>query len=113
MYERSAIVLERYFEKIFGFTKENNLKLNYENYCKMLEAVKEYQKVVEEEEKGIVKFDEVAKEIEEIQNEQAELHKSNLELENARNVFFNDLGENPNTLDTKLQKIEGIMDENN
>ena len=113
MYERSAIVLERYFEKIFGFTKENNLKLNYENYCKMLEAVKEYQKVVEEEEKVIVKFDEVAKEIEEIQNEQAELHKSNLELENARNVFFNDLGENPNTLDTKLQKIEGIMDENN
>ena len=31
MYERSAIVLERYFEKVFGFNKENNLKTNYEN----------------------------------------------------------------------------------
>ena len=32
MYERSAIILERYFDKILGITKENNLKTNYGNY---------------------------------------------------------------------------------
>ena len=82
MYERSAIVLERYFEKLFGFHKENNLKTNYENYSKIIEELKEYQKTIEEEEKVIQKFYEVALEIEEIQNEQEKLHESNLELEN-------------------------------
>lgn len=28
MYERSAIVLEKYFNKVFGFNESNNLK-NY------------------------------------------------------------------------------------
>lgn len=113
MYERSAIVLERYFEKLFGFYKENNLKTNYNNYSKIIEELKEYQKTIDEEEKVIRKFDEVALEIEEIQNEQAKLHESNLELENERNRLFNDLGENPNTLDNKLQKLEEKMEKNN
>lgn len=113
MYERSAIVLERYFERIFGFHKENNLRTNYENYGKIIEELKEYQRTIDEEEKVIRKFDEVALEIEEIQNKQSKLHESNLELENERNRLFNDLGENPNTLDNKLQKIEQKMDKNN
>lgn len=113
MYERSAIVLERYFEKIFGFSKENNLKTNYENYSKIIEEIKEYKRIIEEEEKVIGKFDEVATEIEDIQNRQLKLHESNLELENQRNKLFNDLGENPNTLDNKLQKIEEKIEKNN
>lgn len=113
MYERSAIVLERYFERIFGFYKENNLRTNYDNYGKIIEELKEYQRTIDEEEKVIRKFDEVALEIEEIQNKQSKLHESNLELENERNSLFNDLGENPNTLDNKLQKIEQKMDKNN
>lgn len=113
MYERSAIVLERYFEKNFGFDKENNLRANYENYGRVIEEVKEYQRIIEEEEKVIGKFDEVATEIEEIQKKQEGLYESNLELENERNRFFNDLGENPNTLDNKLQKVEETIEENN
>ena len=97
MYERSAIVLERYFENLFGFNKENNLRTNYENYGKIIEQVKEYQEITEEEERVIGKFDEVATEIEDIQKEQAKLYESNLELERERNILFNDLGENPNT----------------
>ena len=113
MYERSAIVLERYFEKVFGFNKENNLKTNYENYSKIIGEIKDYQKIIEEEEKVISKFDEVANEIEDIQNRQANLHESNLELENQRNRLFNDLSENPNTLDNRLQKIEEKIEKNN
>lgn len=113
MYERSAIVLERYFEKIFGFHQENSLKTNYENYIRIIEEVKEYQEIVEEEEKVIEKFDEVATQIEEVQKRQAKLHESNIELENEKNRLFNDLGENPNTLDNKLQKIEKVLEKNN
>lgn len=113
MYERSAIVLERYFEKIFGFTKENNLKTNYENYGTIIQEIKEYQKTTDEEEKVILKFDEIANEIETMQNKQAKLHESNIELENERNKIFSDLGENPNTLDIKLQKIETALENNN
>ena len=112
MYERSAIVLERYFDRIFGFNKENNLKTNYENYCKIIEEVKEYEKTLKEEEKIIEKFDEVAQEIETIQKRQAELHESNVELETERNRLFNDLGENPNTIDNKLQEIEKVQEKN-
>ena len=68
MYERSAIVLERYFDKIFGENKENNLKTNYGNYTRIIEELKEYQRIIEEEEKVIRKFDEIAVEMEKIQN---------------------------------------------
>ena len=110
MYERSAIVLERYFDKIFGENKENNLKTNYGNYTRIIEELKEYQRIIEEEEKVIRKFDEIAVEMEKIQKEQSEIHESNLEMENERNRLFNDLGENPNTLDNKLKKIMGPLD---
>ena len=50
MYERSAIVLENYFDKILGLNKENNLKNNYENYSRLIQEIKEYQKMIEEEE---------------------------------------------------------------
>ena len=111
MYERSAIVLERYFDKIFGKNKENNLKTNYGNYTRIIEKLKEYQRIIEEEEKIIRKFDEVAVEMEKIQKEQSEIHESNLEMENERNKLFNDLGENPNTVwasDCNPPKLNGI-----
>ena len=113
MYERSAIVLERYFEELFGFNKPNNLKDNYENYKTIIEEVREYQKTVKEEEKEMIKFDEAASKIQEIQKKQAKLHQSNEELEKQRDLIFNDLGENPNTLDSKLKEIEKILDNNN
>ena len=113
MYERSAIVLERYFKKVFGFDKEINLKTNYEHYKLFIDGLKKYQDIVNEEEKIIEKFDEVASEIEEIQNEHARIYELNLELEKQRNQLFNDLGENPNTLDKKLQKIEENIEQNN
>ena len=56
MYERNAIVLERYFEKIFSFTKEDNLKTNFENYKKIIETINEYKKTADEEETAILKF---------------------------------------------------------
>lgn len=113
MYERNAIVIERYLEEIFGFTKENNLKTNFENFVQIIEFINDYKKTADEEENAIVKFDEVAQEIESIQNRQKKIHEMNVELEDQRNKYFSDLGENPNTLDNKIQKIEDRLENNN
>ena len=88
MYERSAIVLEKYFEKLLGFNKENSIKENYKNYEKIIKETKEYQKILEEEDRVIKKFDEVVKEIEEIQKRQEKLHNNNIEMEDERNKLF-------------------------
>lgn len=113
MYERSAIVLERCFERLFKFNQENNLKENYESFCDLVEQIKEYQKTSVEEENVIEKFDDIASKIETIQRNQTKLNESNLELEQERNRLFNDLGENPNALDSKLRTIEKTLNANN
>lgn len=113
MYERSAIVLENYFSKIFRLDRTKNLKVNYEEYAQMIEEIKEYQRVMQEEERVIKKFDESAEEIEEIQRKQHQLHEDNMNLENQRDQIFNDLSENPSTLDQQLEDIEQKLEENN
>ena len=106
MYERSANVLERYFENLLGNNKQVNLKTNFQIYSDIVEEMVQYDTLVTEEEKVIQKFDEVASEIQTIQTMQERLHKSNEKLEEDRNTFFGDLDQNPNTLDNKLRKIE-------
>ena len=113
MYERSAIVLENYFDKKLGLDKENNIRNNYENYKKIIEEIKEYQRVISEEENVISRFEESAKEIESMQNKQHKIHEINVKLEEERNELFNDLSENTSTLDQRLKKIEDIFDKNN
>ena len=113
MYERSAIVLENYFEKILGLSKDNNLRNNYENYNRLIEEIKEYQRIIGEEEKVIEKFEESASEIEGLQSKQKKIYDVNIKVEEERNELFNDLSENTSSLDQRLQKIEGIVDKNN
>ena len=113
MYERSAIVLENYFDKKLGLDKENNIRNNYENYKKIIEVIKEYQRTINEEEKVIARFEEAAKEIETMQKKQQKIHEENVKLEEQRNELFNDLSENTSTLDQRLKKIEDVFDKNN
>ena len=106
MYERNAIVLERYFEKKFGFDKTNNIKLNYTNFSDLLEELEKYQIAVLEEEKIIQTFDEIAQKIQIIQKKQEKLCATNEKLEEERNRLFNLLDENPSTIENKLEKSE-------
>ena len=80
MYERNAIVLERYFEKKFGFDKPNNLKINYTNFGDLVEELEKYQITVIEEEKVIQEFEEIAKKIQIIQKAQEKLCATNEKL---------------------------------
>ena len=113
MYERSAIVLERYFNGIFGFDKKINLKTIYKDYKEIIEELQKYQSILEEEDKVINKFDEVANEIRKIQKEQKRIYKANIDFEEERNQLFDSLDEEPEIIEKKLKKIEENIDKNN
>lgn len=113
MYERSAIVLEKYFNKIFGFNEKNNLKNLYNSYKNIIEETCKYQEIIEEEEKQIEQFDQIANEIRNIQQEQKKIYKSNIKLEEDRNKLFDDLDEDPALLEKKLEKIGQTILSNN
>ena len=113
MYERSAIVLERYIEKLFQFDKPNNLMINYKNFKELLDEVEQYQGLAEKEGKIIKEFDDTVKEIESIQAKQAKICEENQRLEKNRNQLFMDLGEDSEILDNKFKKIENTLEENN
>lgn len=113
MYERSAIVLERYIEKILKFDNQYNLKSNYNNFKRIIEELENYQIISTKEGKIIQEFDEAVKKIEEIQKEQEKIFNSNIKLEGERNKLFSDLDETPQTLEKKFNKIEDLIEENN
>ena len=113
MYERSAIVLERYMEKILKLNKEYNLKRNSENYGELIKEIEDYQTVTERELEVIQEFDDTAKEIENLQQEQEKLYKENKKLEDERAQLFTELGEDAQVLEIKLKKIEGTIEKNN
>ncbi len=113
MYERSAIVLEKYMDKIFEFNKIYNLKTNFSNYKSLIEEIANYQILSEKEGKIIQEFDENAKRIEEIQKKQNKIYEENQKLEKARSTLFEDLGEDAEVLDSKFIKIEDSIEQNN
>ena len=113
MYERSAIVLERYFNYLFGFQKEYNLKTNYQNFISLVDELQKYQAIVIEEEQVIKVFDEVAKKIQEIQKKQEKISNANVKLEEDRGKLFNNLEESPSLIEKKFIKLETSIDNNN
>ncbi len=113
MYERSAIVLERYLEKLLKFDKTYNLKKNNENYSELINEIENYQIMTNKETKVIQEFDDAVAKIEGLQQEQERLCKSNMKLESDRVQFFKDLGEDAQVLDGKFKRIEVALDKNN
>ncbi len=113
MYERSAIVLERYLEKLLKFDKTYNLKKNNENYTELISEIENYQIMTNKETKVIQEFDDAVAKIEGLQQEQERLCKTNMKLESDRVQFFKDLGEDAQVLDGKFKRIEVSLDKNN
>lgn len=113
MYERSAIVLERYVEKVLQLNKDYNVKINCKNYIELIEEMEEYEVITTKEGKIIEEFDHMAKKIEDLQKQQDKICEANMNLEEDRNRLFKDLGENSTTLEKNLIKIENTIDKNN
>lgn len=113
MYERSATILEKNFNEIFGFNRKINLKTIFKDYKEIIEELEKYQSILEEEEKVINGFDIVASEIRKIQKEQKNIYESNINLEEEKMSLFEDLDEEPGTTEKKFKKIEEKIDKNN
>lgn len=113
MYERSANLLEKFFNNILGTNEEINVKVLYKEYKELVEETKKYEELLESEDKIINEFDEIANKIRDIQKEQNKLYNTNISLEEERNQLFNTLDEEPDVINSKLGKIEEKCKKNN
>lgn len=93
MYERSAIVLERYFNKLLGYDMPNNLKTNFYDYNDLVQALEKYKDISEEEEIIMQEYDSIANKIRSTQKTQEGLFKKNNKLQEERNELFQNIDE--------------------
>lgn len=105
MYERNAIVLERYFNEMFGYNMKNNIKTNFKDYCELVECLEKYRIVSEEEETIMQEYDSIANDIREIQRRQETLNKKNNRYQEERANIFQNIDENSDTIQKKLYSI--------
>ena len=67
MYERNAIVLERYFYNLFKYNEVSNLKENYNNYCTLVNCFENFKNSTEAEHIADDEFKKITDEIKKIQ----------------------------------------------
>ena len=113
MYERNAIVIDRYFSGIFGYDDKSNLKNNYSNYCDMVTKFKKYQDVSNEEDQIMLEVEKIANEIKNTQKMQESFYKKTLKLQEDRKNLFEDLDEDASELRRKFEKIGEDLEKNN
>lgn len=113
MYERSAIVLEKYFDTLFGLNQKYNVKEIFKSFESIVKEIEKYQIIITKEEKAKKEFDKISDDIAQLQKAQNRLYRSNLKLEEERNSLFNTLEETPTSVEKKLIKIESAINENN
>ena len=113
MYERSAIVLERYFDNWLGLKDECNIRDNYKNYCNIVEKLEKYQVNYQKEVVATKEYNEVLTKIKDIQAEQKELYKKSAKLEYNRNLLFNNIDGKVEDTRTCIEKIEEEVAANN
>ena len=105
MYERNAIVLERYFNQMFGYDMKNNIKENFKNYCELIEALQNYTNTTEDEEEAMIQYDSIANKIGEIQKKQAILNKKNKKYQQDRESIFEIIDEDANLVQKKIDDV--------
>lgn len=113
MYERSAVILERYFANNFYYNDKHNLKNNYDNYCILIDILEKYQEISKTEDKIINECEDIANNIKQIQKNQNSLYRKTLKLHEDRNSIFENIDESANELGKQLDKIEIEIDKNN
>ena len=105
MYERNAIVLERYFNQMFGYNMKNNIKTNFKDYCDLVESLEKYRDITDEEDNIMQEYDSIANKIREIQKKQEILSKKNAKLEAERDGLFQNIDENSDAIQRKFDNV--------
>ena len=113
MYERSAIVLERYFENLLGYRREGNIRDNFNNYCDLVEKLEKYQINYEKELAATEEFEESLNKIRLIQASQKRLYEKSVKLEYNRNLLFNNIEAKVTDTRKCIEKIEADVEKNN
>ena len=106
MYERNAIVIDRYFSSLFGFDKKNNIKNNANNYFELVEALEKYQNASDEENIIMTDFESIALKIKNTQSKQEDLELKERKYFEYRKILFENLDEDDLTLKKEFDKIE-------
>ena len=113
MYERNAIVIDRYFSGMFGYDEKSNLENNYSNYCDLVAKLERYQEITSKENNIMIEFERVANEIKEIQGMQETYYKRNLKMQETIRDLFDNLDDKPEMLQRKFNKVEDELNKNN
>ena len=113
MYERSAIVLERYFDNLLGYGNECNLRENYNNYGELVTKLEKYQVNYQKELSATQEYNESIRKIKSIQMAQEKLYKKSAKLEYSRNLLFSNIDEKPEETRRCIEKIEEDVEKNN
>ena len=106
MYERSAIVLERYFENLLEYRNGCNIRDNFKNYCDLVEKLEKYQINYEKELAATEEFNTALENIRVIQNSQEKLYKKSAKLEYSRNLLFSNIEGKVEDTRKCIEKIE-------
>lgn len=112
MYERNAIVLERYFYELFKYKEKSNLKENYKNYCTLIEKFEKYKNATEAERIATSEFEKVTDEIKKIQKNGEKLYNRSAKLEYSRYIVFENIEEKTEEIKRCLEKIEKDVEKN-
>ena len=105
MYERNAIVLERYFNQMFGYNMKNNIKTNFKDYCDLVESLEKYRDITDEEDNIMQEYDSIANKIRERHKKQEILSKKNAKLEAERDGLFQNIDENSDAIQRKFDNV--------
>ncbi len=105
MYERNAIILERYFDKMFGYNQRNNIKTNFKDYIELVTCLEKYKNISDEEETIMQEYDSIANRIRDIQKEQENLNKKNTRLQTERGNLFQNISEDTGDIQKKLDSL--------
>lgn len=112
MYERSAIVLERYIDTLIGYSEEGNLRDNFNNYCNLVEKLEKYQVNYQKELVATQDFNKSLKTVKSIQLAQEALYQKSVKLEYNRNLLFNNIEGKVEDTRKCIEKIESDVDKN-
>ena len=113
MYERSAIVLERYFNTLFGLNKKTNIYDCYKSFKDIIEEIEKYQVDVNDESKALDEYEDISRKIERIQNRQEKISREIIKLEEERKILFENISDISSNVERKLIKIEDNISKNN
>ena len=112
MYERNAIVIDRYISILFGYDKRNNIKSNANNYFELVGILEKYQVASEIENNIMAEYEKTANQIRNIQRKQDEYDRKTEKICEKRKELFEKLDEDDITLKKEFEKIELDLENN-